>query len=124
MGVHSFSQLDGMFAFSIYDKRVNKLFIARDFFGEKPLYYSNVDGQFYLGVGTEICKIAIKLIFQRSLKKGSSCSFSLTYIPAPYTIYDGVSKLEPNNYIEYAIRRKNAINTSNTQKNSKRKLKI
>lgn len=34
-GLDSFSQLDGMFAFSIYDKRINKLFITRDFFGEK-----------------------------------------------------------------------------------------
>ena len=43
-GLDSFSELDGMFAFSIYDKRVNKVFITRDFFGEKPLYYSNVNG--------------------------------------------------------------------------------
>ena len=31
--------LDGMFAFSIIDKKKNKIYIARDFFGEKPLYY-------------------------------------------------------------------------------------
>ena len=36
-GVDSFSILDGMFAFSIYDKTKNKVYIARDFFGEKPL---------------------------------------------------------------------------------------
>ena len=34
-GIESFSKLDGMFAFSIYDKRVNKLYIARDFFWGK-----------------------------------------------------------------------------------------
>jgi asparagine synthase (glutamine-hydrolysing) len=39
-GVESFSKLDGMFAFSILDKNIGKVFIARDFFGEKPLYYS------------------------------------------------------------------------------------
>ena len=39
-GVDSFSLLDGMFAFSIYDKTKNKVYIARDFFGEKPLYYA------------------------------------------------------------------------------------
>ena len=38
-GTDSFSMLDGMFAFSIFDRNLNKLFIARDFFGEKPLYY-------------------------------------------------------------------------------------
>ncbi len=36
-----------MFAFSIYDKTVNKIFIARDFFGEKPLYYSLDNDNFY-----------------------------------------------------------------------------
>lgn len=42
-GTDSFSKLDGMFSFVIFDKRVNKIFIARDFFGEKPLYYLNHD---------------------------------------------------------------------------------
>jgi asparagine synthase (glutamine-hydrolysing) len=37
-GIESFSMLDGMFAFSIHDKKTNKVLIARDF-GEKPLYY-------------------------------------------------------------------------------------
>ncbi len=46
-GTDSFSLLNGMFAFSIYDKTVNKLFIARDFFGEKPLYYALKDDAFY-----------------------------------------------------------------------------
>jgi asparagine synthase (glutamine-hydrolysing) len=39
-GHGSFGKLDGMFAFSIYDKSIGKIFIARDFFGEKPLYFS------------------------------------------------------------------------------------
>ena len=38
-GTDSFNMLDGMFAFSIIDKKKNKIYIARDFFGEKPLYY-------------------------------------------------------------------------------------
>ena len=38
-GTAAFSMLDGMFAFSLLDKTTNTLYIARDFFGEKPLYY-------------------------------------------------------------------------------------
>ena len=38
-GPDSFGKLDGMYAFSIYDKNIDKLFIARDYFGEKPLYF-------------------------------------------------------------------------------------
>ena len=104
-GVDSFSQLDGMFAFSIYDKRVNKLFITRDFFGEKPLYYSNIDGTFIWG--SELKSVKSQLDFYPEIsKKGLELFFSLTYIPAPYTIYEGVSKLEPNNYLEYSIEEK------------------
>jgi asparagine synthase (glutamine-hydrolysing) len=104
-GVDSFLQLDGMFVFSIYDKRVNKVFITRDFFGEKPLYYSNVNGRFIWG--SELKSMKSQLSFYPEIsKKGLELFFSLTYIPAPYTIYEGVSKLEPNNYIEYSIEEK------------------
>ena len=104
-GVDSFSQLDGMFAFSIYDKRVNKLFITRDFFGEKPMYYSNANENFIWG--SELKSVKSQLNFYPDIsKKGLELFFSLTYIPAPYTIYEGVFKLEPNNYIEYAIEEK------------------
>ena len=105
-GVDSFSELDGMFAFSIYDKRVNKVFITRDFFGEKPLYYSNVNGQFIWGSELKSVKSQLNY-FPGISKKGLELFFSLTYIPAPYTIYEGVAKLEPNSYIEYSIAEKN-----------------
>jgi len=104
-GVGSFSQLDGMFAFSIYDKRTNKLFITRDFFGEKPLYYSTVDENFIWGSELKSVKSQLKFYPEIS-KKGLELFFSLTYIPAPYTIYEGVYKLEPNKYIEYRIDKK------------------
>jgi asparagine synthase (glutamine-hydrolysing) len=45
-GIQSFSMLDGMFAFSIHDKKINKVLIARDFFGEKPLYYLKDNNSF------------------------------------------------------------------------------
>ena len=42
------SLLDGMFAFVVYDKVQNEIFIARDRFGEKPFYYSYVPGKYFL----------------------------------------------------------------------------
>lgn len=98
-GVKSFGKLDGMFAFSIYDKEIGKVIIARDFFGEKPLYYSQTKDGFnwaselksIIGISKnkpEIDTTALSLYFQ------------LTYIPAPYTIYEGIHKLEANHYIE------------------------
>jgi len=101
-GVDSFSQLEGMFAFSIYDKNINKIFIARDFFGEKPLYYSNINDQFIWA--SELKSLKSQLVFPNKIsKKALELFFSLTYVPAPFTIYEGINKLEPNKYIEYSI---------------------
>jgi asparagine synthase (glutamine-hydrolysing) len=98
-GVKSFSKLDGMFAFSIYDKSIGKVFIVRDFFGEKPLYYSKTKNG--LIWSSELKSIISVLPFKPNINKQSiSLFFQLTYIPAPFTIYDKVFKLEPYHYIE------------------------
>ncbi|MFD2725959.1 asparagine synthase (glutamine-hydrolyzing) [Hyunsoonleella rubra] len=101
-GSESFKDLDGMFGFSIYDKNKNKLFIARDYFGEKPLYYYRSDEKF---VWASELKSLVKAIGHKPeiSKEGLNLFFRLTYIPAPHTIYDGVKKLEANNYIEFDI---------------------
>tara|TARA_R100000935_G_scaffold198_1_gene555 strand:+ start:9379 stop:11253 length:1875 start_codon:yes stop_codon:yes gene_type:complete len=98
-GTASFSDLDGMFAFSIYDETLNKVFIARDYFGEKPLYYSK-DATTFLWASE--LKSVIKMLpkLPQLDNKAVQLYFSLTYIPAPYTIYQGVSKLEPNHFLE------------------------
>jgi asparagine synthase (glutamine-hydrolysing) len=101
-GVESFKWLDGMFGFSIYDKNKNKVFIARDFFGEKPLYYTNTDNQFLWG--SELKSIIDVLPLKPEIsKKGLNLFLRLTYIPAPYSIYDNILKLEANHYIAYDI---------------------
>lgn len=98
-GVNSFSLLDGMFAFSIYDKTVNKLFIARDFFGEKPLYYAQKGDAFYW---CSELKSMLKILprYPQINKQAVNLYFQLTYIPAPFTIYEGVHKLKANHYLE------------------------
>lgn len=47
-GEDMLNDLRGMFAFTIYDMKKKKLFAARDFFGIKPYYYAQVDGELYL----------------------------------------------------------------------------
>jgi len=98
-GPKSFGKLDGMFAFSIYDKTIGKVFIARDFFGEKPLYYSQANDTFVWA--SELKSIISTLQRKPEIDTNSlSLYFQLTYIPAPFTIYKGISKLEANHYIE------------------------
>jgi asparagine synthase (glutamine-hydrolysing) len=99
-GVDSFAMLDGMFAFSIYDKKLNKVFIARDFFGEKPLYYSKDDDNF---IWSSELKSIIKIRPSQPAinKKSLNLFLQLTYIPAPYSIYENIYKLEANHYLEF-----------------------
>lgn len=93
--------LEGMFAFAIYDKRLAKVFVARDRFGEKPLYYINNEGRFMFASELKafrpssenytIDRIALNLFL------------TLTYIPAPYTIYEGIHKMLPGHYFEISL---------------------
>lgn len=97
-GVESFSMLDGMFAFSIYDKSINKIFIARDFFGEKPLYYLSNTTDFIWA--SELKSILEVLPSKPEINPTALNLFlQLTYIPAPFTIFKSIHKLEANNYI-------------------------
>ena len=101
-GVASFKELDGMFGFSIYDKNKNKLYIARDFFGEKPLYYHKSENQFIWA--SELKSITNVIDTKPKINsKGLNLYFRLTYIPAPYTIYENIYKLKQNHFIEFNI---------------------
>ncbi|XLS30773.1 asparagine synthase (glutamine-hydrolyzing) [Flavobacteriaceae bacterium M23B6Z8] len=101
-GPSSFSKLDGMFAFSIYDQHLNKLFIARDFFGEKPLYYTESGNG--LIWASELKSILKQLPTKPPISTtGLNMFFRLTYIPAPHTIYEGIHKLEANHYLIYDL---------------------
>ena len=98
-GTESFGMLDGMFSFSIIDKIKNKIFIARDFFGEKPLYYTKTnDSILWASELKSIVKSKQKKL--KISRRALSIYFQLTYIPSPYSIYEGILKLEPNHYIE------------------------
>lgn len=99
-GSQSFAMLDGMFAFSIYDQTIDKVFIARDYFGEKPLYYTQDENAFHWA--SELKSLTINIRQKPSISDtGLNLYFQFTYIPAPYTIYNDIYKLEANHYLEY-----------------------
>ena len=94
-GTDCLEYLDGMFAFAVWDSRKRQLFLARDRFGIKPLYYYYKNGTFVFG--SEIK--AILAVPQVSLDMDSQALwnyFSLMHIPAPQTIYKDIRKFLPS----------------------------
>jgi asparagine synthase (glutamine-hydrolysing) len=97
-GAACLNQLNGMFAFAIHDKSKNSVFIARDRFGEKPLYYHHNSEIFvWASELKSITKVFPKLKIIR--KESLTTYFVLTYIPAPHTIYQDIHKLPPGHYL-------------------------
>lgn len=92
------SRLEGMFAFAMYDIHRKKVFIARDKFGEKPLYYYKNNEKFVFTSELKGLKHTIK--DKRINKVALNLFLSLSYIPAPFTIYDNVYKLMPGTFFE------------------------
>lgn len=91
-GVDCLDKLNGMFAFGLYDKRNNKIFIARDRAGEKPLFYSiNNDS---LHFSSELKGlIEIDKSIQKIDKKSLNLYLSVGYIAGDSCIYKNVFKL-------------------------------
>jgi asparagine synthase (glutamine-hydrolysing) len=84
--------VNGMFAFSLWDTRKKKLIIARDRFGEKPLYYSVFDGK--LLWASEPKAILAHPSVKPELNLDALRQYlSYDYVPAPHSIYKGISKL-------------------------------
>jgi len=93
-GVALLEDLEGMFAFAIVDTRKEQLFLARDCFGEKPLYWAPIDGGKGLAFASELKALMPLENLDRSLDVAAAAQFlALGYIPAPRTHLTGVNKL-------------------------------
>jgi asparagine synthase (glutamine-hydrolysing) len=91
----------GMFAFAVFDRRDQTLFLARDRLGIKPLYYAEVDGR--LVFGSELKAIMAYPGVGRALDPlAIDDYFTLGYVPEPRSIYASVSKLRPGHTITVA----------------------
>jgi len=96
-GESAIEKLNGFFAFAFYDKKSHRLLIARDRYGEKPLLYAGINNSFCFASEMKAMEIYLQ---KKSINHESLFYyFSLTYIPAPLTIYNEVSKVEPGHYL-------------------------
>jgi asparagine synthase (glutamine-hydrolysing) len=92
--------INGMFAFALWDRRKKRLFLFRDRFGIKPLYYTQHQGVLYFGsevksllcvpgLPVEIDAVALQQYLQA------------LYVPNPRTMFRGIHKLEPGHFLEW-----------------------
>ena len=93
------NQCKGMFAISLYDKEEKTLYLLRDRVGEKPLYYGMVNESFVFASDVG-CIAAIDGFHNPINKSVLDLYFVHGYIPAPYSIYKGIYKLEPGTILK------------------------
>jgi asparagine synthase (glutamine-hydrolysing) len=97
-GVESVHKFRGMFAFSIYDKKEQKLYIFRDRAGVKPLYYYKNDEIFLFG--SELKSFSQHPKFKKDINNQAlPYYFRFGYIPAPLTIFKNSYKLQAGHYL-------------------------
>lgn len=88
----------GMFAIALWDCLNQELFLIRDRFGEKPLYYGWIDSgeSSAFGFASELKALRKYPSFSNKLSKQALIQyFSYMYVPCPLSIYEGIFKLEP-----------------------------
>lgn len=93
-------RLEGMFAFAIWDERLRKLILARDRFGEKPLFMARRRGMFLFC--SELPPL-IRLAGGEALEEDRQAIglyFLFSYIPAPFAPFGGFAQLEPGRWLE------------------------
>ena len=97
-GIDCLKRLRGMFAFAIWDVRNEKLFVARDRLGQKPLLYSEVPGGVVFA--SEFRAILKDPGISKEMDYDALNDYlTYGYVPSPNSIYSGVKKLEPAHYM-------------------------
>ena len=98
-GPDCLAELDGMFAFALWDRARETLFLARDRMGKKPLHYAALpDGRFVFG--SELAALAAVPDLARRLRPDSVADFfAYGYVPDPGTIYRDILKLPPAHFL-------------------------
>jgi len=97
-GFDSVNKFRGMWAFAIWDKQHKELILCRDRMGVKPLYWYYKDGLFMFS--SELKAFHKHQKFYKQLNPSAISLFlHYGYIPAPYSIYEHVHKLEPGNFL-------------------------
>ncbi len=105
-GLEVLQHLTGMFAISIYDKNLEKLFLIRDRAGVKPLYYFNDDST--LLFGSELKALYQHKNFKKEIDVNSVALFlQYSYIPGPHSVFKNTYKLLPGHVLTIDLKNNN-----------------
>ena len=97
LGLDCFEHLNGMFAMAIWDQRRERLVLARDRLGKKPLYYSMHGGR--LVFSSELKSLMQLPGISKEIDPGAiDLYLTYQYIPHPHSIYKGIRKLPPGHF--------------------------
>jgi asparagine synthase (glutamine-hydrolysing) len=102
-GLDAFRRFNGMWAFCLYDVKAGTFTLCRDRAGKKPLYYLH-DGTRLIFASELKAMLAAHDVERRVSPEALDFYFSLGYIPSPRSIFEGIFKLEPRQYIVYDLR--------------------
>ena len=102
-GIEALPKLDGMFAFAAFDTLSGELLLARDAFGEKPLYYLELSSGMY-AFASELQALEQLPNFDAEVSLDAMAEVLMfQYIGAPRTIYRSVKKLPPGSWMRLAL---------------------
>jgi asparagine synthase (glutamine-hydrolysing) len=100
-GVECLRFLNGMYAFTIYDKKRDQIFIARDRLGIRPLYYAYEEGSHFV-FASEMKSILKFPHVKRKVNDSALIEYVKNrYVSNPETVFDGIHKLQPGHYLVY-----------------------
>lgn len=104
-GIESIKDFNGIFGFSLLDIENQKLYLARDRFGVKPLYYYNQEDKFLF---SSEMKPILKIVENFELDLNALNEYcTLRYNPSPKTAVKEIYKLYPGEILEYNLKQKN-----------------
>ena len=97
-GAEAIERLDGMFAFALWDGRRQRLLLARDRMGEKPLYWARRNG--WLLFASELRALRLHPLLRPEIDPQGVCRYlAFDYVPDPHTILRGVEQLPPGHWL-------------------------
>lgn len=106
-GMDFLKYLDGMFAIAIFDKSKNEIILSRDKFGEKPLYFSQINNELYFS--SEV-KVLLKCTDKVTISnKGLNEYLSNGFVGEGKTVFNSIEKLRPGEYLKYNVDTKEII---------------